>query len=156
MPFNAEQFLHTKINTPTSTETVPVPENEYRGVCGAPTCREVKITKGDNAGKIMYAVDIPIEIDSEEVRQLLGRPHPKVKYGGFLELTKEGGISDLPGDNVWLGRLREATDLNDKEFNLMMLQGQNVLVKVKHRDGPNGVYADASAVAHINRDQAAA
>ena len=142
------QLLNMTMQSPTSTEYTPIPEGVYAADTGQPSLDQFEIKKGDNAGNWFTKLSVPCIIDDEYVREVTGRQKPVVDLQIPLDLTETGGISDAKGDNVKLGRFREAIGYNDKPFNpANNTAGHRVLIKVAHRETEDGPMAYVQRVA---------
>lgn len=130
--FDTASFLNTAYTAATATAHIPVPEGVYTALTKQPEIKE-----GMKDGKPWYRLTVPMSIDSQEVRELLGREEVKMNFQVFLEV-ENGVLAQGPGRNVQLGRLREALGLNNEgeEFTLNMLGGKVCKVSVKHRAHP--------------------
>lgn len=149
--FSPEQFLDLQINEANDTKVVPVPAGEFVALIG-----EVKVVpwaKKDDPSVAGLKLQITWEIDSPEVKQLLGRDKVTVRQDQMLDMTESGGLDMGKGRNVGLGRLREATGLNTpgQPFAFSMLTGRMAKVLVKHRAGDGDtIYSEVKGVAKIS------
>lgn len=141
--FNAEQFEATTITEASSTERIPVDENEYAAVIDK---YEFRPTSGKD-GKSYLFFDIHWAIDSEEQRKKLGREKVVVRQSISLDRTETGALASGKGINVDFGRLREAVGLNQngQPFRFPDLIGRPAMVKVKHRTFKNAADEDEIA-----------
>lgn len=147
--FSPEQFLDMQVTESNDTKVIPVPVGEYMAVAD-----EVKVrpwqSKNDPS-KAGVALDIIWSVDDQNVKSLLGRDKVTVKQGIMLDLTDAGGLDMGKGRNISLGRLREATGLNNpgQPFSVTMVTGRAVKVKVKHRVDGENIYAEVEGVAKV-------
>lgn len=142
--------MHTSVEGSQDTKLTPVPLGDWDGILGKPTFRQAEIKKGERAGEIMTFMDIMVYIDNDEVREITHREKPALRHSIILTLI-DGMISSEPGDNIDMGRLREACGLNDEEsdFTPSMLENQPITVSVKHRPDPekaDTIYAEVKGV----------
>ncbi len=149
--FNPDDLLHTAVEDANSTTIIPVPIGDWEGILGKPVFRQATIKKpGPRQGEIMTFMDLSIEVDDQEVRDICQREKPSVRFSCILQLDDNGQISTAEGDNVDFGRLREACGLNDDtSFTPSKFEAQNVVINVKHRpdpDDPEIVYAEVKSV----------
>lgn len=149
MSFSPEQFLELQINDANSTKSTPCPVGEFIAVI-----EEVKArnwAKKDDPSVSGMALDIIWSVDDAAVKAELDREKVLVKQGVMLDLTQAGGIDTGKGKNVSLGRLREATGLNEagRPFSFSMLKGRVAKIKVKHRIDGDNIYGEVEAVAKI-------
>jgi hypothetical protein len=146
--FDPSTFLDVTINEANSTSSTPVPEGEYTAVAGEPAIREWRSQAKGTSG---LALDIPWTIDDSRVKEITGRDTNVVKQGLMLDTTESGALATGKGQNVGLGRLREALDLNSpgKPFSFRMIQGQVARVSVKHRVDGDQIFADVKGVARL-------
>lgn len=127
--FDPKSFLDVTFNNANSTTRVPVPAGTHLAVISA-----VDIRSGNKDGKDWSFLDVTYDIDSQELRDLLGRDKIALTQGVSLDFTKEGGLDFSKGRNVMLGRLRESTGLNGdgQPFGFRMLIGKPVKIVVGH------------------------
>jgi hypothetical protein len=147
--FNPYQFLETTVNESNDTVVVPVPQGEYTAVLTEVKCRSWQ--KKDDPSVAGLALDIQWDIDSPEVKALLGRDKVTCKQGVMLDLTESGGLDMGKGKNVGLGRLREACNLNvaGVPFSFTQLTGRVAKVKVEHRINGEQIFAEVKQVAKM-------
>jgi hypothetical protein len=146
--FNPDQFLDLTITSANDTVSVPIPVGEYLAVV-----RDVKVAtwaKKDDPSVSGLKLNLTWDIDSPELKELLGRKEVKIIQGVMLDITDDGQLDMGKGRNISLGRLREATDLNKagNPFSFNMLTGRMAKIKIKHRIHEQSVLADVEAVAH--------
>jgi len=153
MDFNPEELLHSGMNEASSTNIIPVPLGDWEGTLGKPSFRQAVIKKGERIGDTMTFMDINISFhDNPEVVEECKRPKPSVRHSIILTLSEDGsGISEEEGENVDLGRLREACGMNEpgEDFTPAMLEGQRVVIAIKHvpdEKDSDIIYANVKAV----------
>lgn len=146
--FDPQTFLDSNFEGSNSTSRTPCPEGEYPAVIKDV---EVNAWTSRDQTKSGLRLDVRYSIDDESVKAAVGLPEPTVRQGLMLDLTPSGGLDMGKGRNIGLGRLREATRLNDpaKPFNFRMLVGQMVKVKVTHRVADEAIYDEVKAVAPL-------
>lgn len=129
--FDPEAFLRGTVQGANSTQFIPCPVGEYPAIVDDVKARPWKSEEKGTSGVVL---DVLWSIDSEAVRQELGRDKVVVSQGVMLDLTESGGIDQGKGKNVRLGQLRDAVGLNDPsaDFNFLMLKGRAAKVKVEH------------------------
>lgn len=138
--FDASTFLDAT-TTEASVKRPPIPVGDYTAVIGDLTTREWVSPK--DATKSGIAIDVPLTIDlPQDVAESVGLHEPTllVKDSIMLDLTPTGQLDLSPGKNGKLRKYREATNNNQagKPFNIRMLGGQVVTVKISHREYPEG------------------
>jgi hypothetical protein len=108
-------------------------------------------TSRQDPSKSGMALDVTWSIDDAAVKEQLGRQEVTVKQGIMLDVTETGGLDMGKGKNVSLGRLREATNLNQpgQPFGFRMLEGRPAKVKVEHRIDGDNIYAEVKQVAKL-------
>jgi len=151
--FDAEQFLDQSTDQSNDTVLIPVPVGEYTAVIEKVTARQW-VAK-DDPTKTGVTLDITWEIDSPEVRELLGREKVTVRQGIMLDLTETGNLDMGKGRNVGLGRLREAVDLNipGQPFSFNQLPGRVARVSTGQRadkNDPTVLYSEVKSVAKLS------
>ena len=147
--FDPNSFFEQVITEVGSTEAVPIPAGEYLA-----TIDKKEVTtwqKKDDPSVAGLTLDVTWEIDSPEVKELLGRQKVTCRQGIMLELTESGTLDMGKGRNVQLGRLREAVDLNTPgvPFSFPMLPGRLAKVKVTHRVDGDQIFAEIRSVAKL-------
>lgn len=145
--FNPDTFLDQQFEEANSTQIIPIPVDEYTGVIKDVKARQWQSKKDPSNSGI--ALDVTWEIDSAEVRELLGRDTVTCKQGIMLEFTESGSLDFSKGRNVSLGRLREAVGLNvpGKAFSFAHLPGQVAKVSISHRIDGDQIFSEVKAVA---------
>lgn len=131
-----------------STVSIPVPVGEYTAVISGVKARPWQSRDGTKSG---LALDVTYDIDSPEVKQLLGRPKVTITQGIMLDMTEQGGLDFGKGRNITLNRLRDAVGLNQagQPFSFRMLEGKVAKIAVSHTPNeqqPGAVYSNVSAV----------
>ena len=147
--FNPETFLDQQFTEANSTQMVPVPVGEYTAVIKDVKARQWQSKKDPSVAGL--TLDVTWDIDSPEVRELLGRDTVTVKQGIMLDLTDTGSLDMGKGRNVGLGRLREALDLNKpgEPFAFSMLPVRVAQITVSHRIDGDNIYTDVKGVARM-------
>lgn len=145
--FNPEEFLDQQIVESNSTQTVPVPVGDYMAIPTDVKCRSWQ-SKNDPSMSGL-ALDIIWEIDSPELKELLGRDKVTAKQGVMLDINDAGQLDMGKGRNVGLGRLREALGLNNpgQPFSFTMIPGRPAIIKIAHRIDGENIYAEVKGVA---------
>lgn len=138
--FDASTFLDAT-TTEVSVKRPPIPVGDYTAVIGDLTTREWVSPK--DATKHGIAIDVPLVIDlPQDIAASVGLIEPTltVKDSIMLDLTEAGTLDMAPGKNGKLRKYRDATNNNQagKPFNIRMLAGQVVTVKITHREYPEG------------------
>jgi hypothetical protein len=147
--FDPNTFLDMTTTDANSTQALPVPAGEYIAMV-----KEIKArpwTSRQDPSKSGMALDVTWSIDDAAVKEQLGRQEVTVKQGIMLDVTETGGLDMGKGKNVSLGRLREATNLNQpgQPFGFRMLEGRPAKVKVEHRIDGDNIYAEVKQVAKL-------
>lgn len=146
--FDPNAFLNATVTEANSTESVPVPEGEYLAIADKVTIVPWSKKDGSDSG---LKLQIIWDIQDENVKELLERSKVTVKQDQMLDLTDTGQLALGKGQNIGLGRLRTAVDLNTpgEAFAFSMLQGRLAKVLVKHRTGeqPEQIFAEVRGVA---------
>lgn len=150
--FDATSFLDQSTTESNSTATTPIPEGEYNGLIDKVEARQWTGKKDPTKSGIILSV-LWI-IDDQAVREELGRDKVTCKQDLMLDLTESGGLDMGKGRNVGLGKLRQATGLNNpgQPFAFSMLTGRMGKVLVKQRvdeDDPDKIYSEVKAVAPL-------
>jgi len=147
--FNPDTFLEQQFNEANSTQMVPVPVGEYTAVIKDIKARQWQSKKDPSVAGL--TLDVTWDVDSAEVRELLGRESVTVKQGIMLDLTDSGSLDFGKGRNVALGRLREALGLNTpgQAFSFAQLPGRVAKISVTHRIDGEQIYTDVKGVTAI-------
>lgn len=141
--FDLNSVLNMTMETPLSTEMIPVPEGEFVGTITKIEARMAKLQSGE-----VPTVRITWSINDPQVTAITGRETNTVPQDIFLDLTPSGALDTAKGKNVALGRLREAVGQNDgRPWSFNKLQGGVAKVLVTHRtDDEGNVYAQIRRV----------
>lgn len=144
--FNPDTFLDQQFTEANDTQVIPVPVGEYTAVIKDVKARQWQSKKDPSIAGL--TLDVVWELDSQEVRELLGRDTVTVKQGIMLDLTDSGGLDFGKGRNVGLGRLREALGLNvpGQAFSFAQLPGRVAKISVSHRIDGDQIYTDVKGV----------
>lgn len=133
--FDPALFLDATTTEAMDTQFVPIPEGEYLGVAEEPKISEWKSKDGTMSG---LKVTIPWNLDDANLKTLLGRDKVLIRQDIMLDLNPGGGLDTGKGKNVYLGKLRDALNLNQKgqPFNFRMITGRMGKIMVKNRVHP--------------------
>lgn len=149
--FNPDLFLDQTTTEANDTKFTPVPVAEYVAIIDEVKARQFA-DKNDST-KTYTSLDVKWLIDDENVKALLGRDKVTVQQSVFLDITESGGLALGKGQNIALGKLREAVGLNNpgQAFAPSMLNGRMAKIAVTHRDGkePGDKIASVSAVTKL-------
>lgn len=146
--FDPEAFLNAQQQGANATQFKPCPAGEYPAVADDVKPREwVSQEKGTSG----VALDVFWSIDSDAVRNELGREKVIVVQGIFLDLTPSGALDMGENKNVRLGQLREAVGLNDpnQPFSFGMIRGKAAKVKVEHEIYKNAPMAKVTGAVRL-------
>ena len=145
--FNPEEFLDQQVTEANATKIIPVPVGEYPAIIKSIKPRAW--AKKDDPTVNGVALDIVWSIEDADVKAALARDEVNCKQGIMLDTDDSGKLATGAGDNVGLGRLREALGLNvpGEAFSFNMLIGRSALVAVTHRANGEEVYSEVSRVA---------
>lgn len=149
--FDANNFMNAVYTEVNDTKLVPCPVGEFHAQIEAVEPKSGTIGKGERMGQTWAQLLVTYVIEDEAVKSLLGRDVVKVLDGVMLDLTDSGGLDMGTGRNLRLGRLREATGLNVKDwpFSPHMLIGKRLKVSIKHvpkYNDPSSLVAEVSGV----------
>lgn len=150
--FDPTKFMEATTTESMSTAGVPIPVGEHVSVI-----EKVEFKQGvakNDPSKSWAALELTYSIDSPQVKELLGRQKVTIRQNFFLDINEQGNLATGKGQNVQLGRVREATGLNaaGAPFAPRMLEGKVCKVIVGHRasdrpqDPPGTVFADVNGV----------
>lgn len=151
--FDVQSFIDSTVTESNSTVSTPVPEGEFTAIVDKVDARTW--TSKKDPSKSGVTLDITWLIDDQSVKEALGRDKVSVRQGIMLDLNEAGtGLDMGKGKNVQLGKLRQATGLNNpgQAFAFSMLTGRMAKVVVKQRvdeDDPEKIYSEVKAVAPI-------
>lgn len=151
--FDPASFLNQTVEGSNDTMAVPIPVGEYQAMISKVEPRQWK--KKDDPSVSGVALDILWDVQDDGVKQALGRDKLIAKQGVMLDLTDDGqGLDMGKGKNIALGRLREATGLNDasQPFAFSMLLGRPAKVKIVHRSDPKDasiIYSEVGGVTKL-------
>lgn len=148
--FDPSTFLDTPVSGVSSTKLEPIPDGEYPGIFKLADPPIVEWTKKDGSMSGLKLVG-KVVLDDPALKEKLGRQEVSVKYDIMLDLTDDGKLDMGKGKNVALGRLREATGLNQpgEAFSWRMLDGRPVKAKVTQRLVGEDIFNDVKAVTKL-------
>ena len=131
--FNPTQLLNTQFSDAFDTTFIPIPENDD-GYVAVIKKYEIRTPKES------VILEVHWDIDDPEVMQVTGRDTNTVRQAIFLDMTPHGTLDVGKGQNVSLGRMREALGPNKpgQPWSLGNIQGQVGRVFVKHRTDDEG------------------
>lgn len=146
--FDPEAFLNAQHQGANATQFKPCPAGEYNAVVDDVKPREWRSKDGTKSG---VALDVLWSIDSDVVRNELGRDKVIVTQGIMLDLELSGALATGENKNVRLGQLREAVGLNDASapFSFGMLRGRAAKVKVEHEVYNNAPMAKVTGAVRL-------
>lgn len=155
MSFDPERFIGTEVTGKNSTTMIVPPEGVFLAVCSKLDGREFTSDKGD-----LYRVfELTWDLDDSDgqIQAVTHRETNRVRQTIFLDcITDEQGdflgLSMDEGDNVGLGRTREALGQNDPTvpWSPSMFMGAAAQVQIKHgTDKNDNLRADVNAVLPI-------
>lgn len=142
--FDPKQFLQRETTSSNSTEFLPTPAGVWPAAI-----KNVDATMMGKEGAKRPVLQVEYSIDSAEVREQMGRPEVTIKQNIFLDVNEDGALQNGKGQNVQLGRLRDAVGQNvdGQNWSPLMLIGQVVQIEVVHKAGDKGIMANVDAVA---------
>lgn len=146
--FDPTNFMGATFTGANDTKVIPVPINDYDAQIDKVEYQPMQIKTGDRIGQTMHKVNVFWKLSAPGVEEADGKI---VRQEIILEMTENGGIDMGKGKNVKLGKLREATGLNDptQAFGFGMLMGQMAKVSTTldaDKDDPTVQYARVKAV----------
>jgi hypothetical protein len=124
--FDVSVYENAVIEGSSETKAVPIPEGAYQGIVDKVRIKAIKV---DGAEKPVLEVIYELTNTSEDLKKLLNRDKILVRQDLWLDLTEQGAVAMGPNQNLGLGRLREACNMNDakRKFAFKMLEGQGPL-----------------------------
>jgi hypothetical protein len=148
MQFNANAILNSSIEEANSTRMEPMPIGE--GYIGLVTKVDVK-TGTNKKNEPWVRLELMVEVDGDPRLEAIGMTKKSIRIDGLLDITDKGTIDTSKGKNVQLGRLREATGLNQpgRAFSPLMFQGQMLKFDVSHdvnEEDPTIIYDRAKNI----------
>lgn len=147
--FNADEFLNSSVEGANATQVEPIPVGEYTAVIDSIKVRPWVSKKDPSlSGQTM---DVTWVLDAPAVAEQLGRQKLTARQGIMLDFTDDGRLDMGKGRNVGLGRLREATNLNNpgQAFSPSMLMGQMAKVKVGHRVEKDQIFVEVESAVRL-------
>lgn len=147
MPFDPNEILNQQSTEAFSTQHDACPEGEFQSIITKTNIREFKYKAEDRKGQTGYSLDVTFTVLDPQIEAALGR-QPTVRGSYLLDITPTGGLDGGKGKNIGLGILREAVSQNapGMPWNMRMLEGQQLVIKVKHRIEGDRIYADVDRV----------
>lgn len=149
--FDANTFLNAVYTEVNDTKIVPCPAGEFHAQIEKIDLKSGQIGKGERIGQDWASLNVQYKIEDPGVAALLQRDNVLVYQSVMLDLSPAGGLDMGSGKNIGLGRLREATGLNQpgQQFSPGMFVGHRVKVMVRHVPGykdPATLVAEVSGV----------
>lgn len=144
--FDNDTFLQTSVEGEMSTQSTPIPVNEYQAFV-----KGVGSRSSEKDGKTYVMLDVTWQIDdaSGEVEAATGREVSTCRQTIFLDMLENGALDLGKGRNVNLGRLREAVGQNTGAWSPAMLEGSVARVRIEHRINDGNTYADVKSVSKV-------
>lgn len=152
MSFNPDIFIGTEVTGAHSTELIAVPEGQFAAVISKITPREFI----SNKDQLFRVVDLLWDLDDSDgaIKAITQRDTNRVRQTLFLDCLEDedgnfAGLSMAEGDNVALGRLREALDQNDPTmpWSFSMLMSQVAILSIRHKISEEyGTQAEVSGI----------
>lgn len=155
--FNPELFLNMTFDESNSTELLPVPDGEYIATSDPITEKsflEYDIKNGDRAGQKGRSLIVVWNINDEDgvLKALLGRS-PTARQNIMLSIKPNGDMDFGKGQNVELGRLREAMGQNGSgtPWSFAMLGGKvgKIAIKTTLNAKDQKMYTNVTKVAKL-------
>lgn len=146
--FDPASFLDITVTDANSTKSTPIPAGEYNAVVTGITPRQWTSKDGSKSG---IALDVQWSIEDSAVAAFTGREKNIARQDIMLDLTPGGGLDMGKGMNITLGRLRDATNLNEPgaPFAPRMLEGRRAKVLIAHREHNGNLYAEVKGVTKL-------
>lgn len=143
--FDASSFLNTPMGEANATRRDPLPAGETFG-----TITKVEMAHGTSDKGPWRKLNATIEVGDPSYLASAARTKATLTYGIMLDLTDTGTIAMGPNVNVRLGKLREATGVNQPGKALTEMVGRPIKIMVGHRpdaNDPTVLYDEVKAVA---------
>lgn len=152
--FDPSVFLGATV-TEANTRRPPLPAGKsFTGVLGEPKYRQSEGKKETNLGVVYHWIDIPIQLEiPADLLENQGTDQITLQYSFRLDISENGqGFDMSPGKNNGMRQLREAVGMNTpgQPFVLSMVQGQRVLVRIKHETYEGDVFDRVAGIAKIS------
>lgn len=146
--FNAEEFMAKGLGGRMDTEVELIPAEEFPATVSKFEITGGEISKGERAGQPWASLRVVWEIDDPALADRLGRKKLYVRQDVFLDLDEDGSLAVGKGQNVQLGKLRDALGLNKDGTSFEDLTGRSGIIRVRHSKGQDDVLrAEVAAVA---------
>lgn len=147
--FDPQSFLDAQLTEPTEKRP-PLPVGDYRAVVGEVSARQW--TGKADPTKTGIAWDIPLTLEiPTEVQSAMGVTISTLNVTDsiMLDLTAQGTIDNGVGKNRRLRSYREACNMNKPGdvFSAKKMQGQIILVKIKHDMWEDNILEKVAGVA---------
>lgn len=149
--FDASSFLSTPLAEASATKRDPLPIGEtYGQISKVDMVNGVAGPQAENPGKPWFKLNVVFDLQDPEYLSRAKRERASITYGLMLDVTDAGTIALGPNVNIRLGKLREATGVNQPGRALMDMVGQVCRLSIGNRPDPKDpsiVYDDVVAVA---------
>src|SRR3990167_5818340 len=115
MSFDPKEFLSQTYDDPNSTHATPIPEGEYDAIIRSHTDPK-EFARDDGTKTLVVDINWLIEDASGKIAAKTNRKENFARQSLFLDVVVDGmgtitGLDMRVGNNVSLGRLREAVGL---------------------------------------------
>lgn len=151
--FDADDILNFQAEGEMSTEYTPVPEGEWPGYIKNYAVKTGISNKDPENPRPWALLNVGWAITDPEVKRLMERDEdaddPIAYQTVFLDIDENGRMKMGKGNNVPLGKLRDAVGQNGPgAWAIPMLEGCHGLCRVEHRQLEDGrVVGNVTAVA---------
>ena len=141
--FDVNDLMNQSTEGEMETSLPPIPEGEWAGYITKVEGRVVNTKNGETP-----VLDVTWVVTDQSVIDSVGIATPQVRQTIWLDIDASGRLALGTGKNLGLGRLREAVGQNGpKPWNFAMLEGQQAIIKISHREYNDQIYADVKGVA---------
>ena len=139
--FDVNAFENMIIEEASETKTTPVPEGAFPAIIDGQRIKTIKIKSGPREGQEVPILEVTYDLTDEDgkLKEVLNRDKVTVRQDIWLDVNDQGALAFGPNQNVALGRLRDACDMNapGRPFSFSMLEGQGpVMVHVTQFANP--------------------
>lgn len=141
--FDMDDLMGQKTEGGMETSLPPIPEGEWHAYISKVEGRVVNTKNGETP-----VLDVDWVVTDDGAIEAVGIKEPHVRQTIWLDIDGNGRLALGTGKNLGLGRLREAVGQNGPQaWSFAMLEGQQAIVKIAHREYNDNIYADVKGVA---------
>ena len=147
--FNADSFLNQTVEKVLDTKRIPMPEGDHDEL----VVKDLAVTSGTGkeSGNLWVRLKAKLVCTDPNIKaemKLTGDAEPTVYWEEFINIDEDGNLDTSDGQNIKLGKLRQACGQNSsEEWSINDLKGAVLGARIKWAfNGDGDPYAVVSSV----------